>query len=457
VSNGELMSETPNVITRRQFIRQAACAALGTTAITSTIFDLRLINAAAAQGNFSDYKALVCVFLYGGNDSNNLILPSSGADYTAYAAARQNLALAQNTLLAIDPTNDSRDFGLHPSCAGLQSLFQSGKMAALCNVGTLVGPVTRSQYLAGSAAVPPQLFSHNDQQVQWQTSVPDQLSKTGWGGRSADLLASVNTGSQISMCISLSGANTFEVGNLVQQYQVSTGGSIGLTGISNARLQQIKDIIALPHTNLFEKNFAQVTDTAIRNNDLLSAALASVSDPTGFPATSLGNQLKMIAKLIAARNSLSMKRQIFFCSIGGYDTHGEQLNTQAGLLTELSDSLKAFYDSMVTLGIQDKVTAFTASDFSRTFPSNGIGSDHAWGAHQLVVGGAVQGKKLYGTYPALAVNGPDDTSQGRWIPTTAVDEYSATLAKWFGVTDTNLNTVFPNLPRFAHRDLGFLG
>lgn len=448
---------TQNIITRRQFIRQAACAAVGTTAIASTLFDLRLIKAALAQGNFTDYKALVCVFLYGGNDSNNLLIPSTGADYAAYAAARQNLALAQNILLPIDPTNDSRDFGMHPSCAGLQSLFGSGKLAILCNVGTLVGPVNRSQYLAGSVAVPPQLFSHNDQQVQWQTSVPDQLSKTGWGGRCADLLAPVNTGSQVSMSISLSGANTFEVGNTVQQYQVSPAGSIGLSGISSNRLQQIKDIIGMPHTNLFEKGFAQVTDTAIRNNDLLSAALASVPDPTGFPVTSLGNQLKMIAKLIAARNALSMKRQIFFCSIGGYDTHGEQLVTQAGLLSELSDSLKAFSDTMSTLGVQDKVTTFTASDFSRTFPSNGIGSDHAWGGHQLIVGGAVQGKKLYGTYPTLAVNGPDDTTQGRWIPTTAVDEYSATLAKWFGVTESNLDTVFPNLTRFAHRDLGFMG
>ncbi len=452
------MSEIPNPITRRQFIRQAACAALGTTAITSTIFDLRLINAAAAQGNFSDYKALVCVFLYGGNDSNNLLVPRNGQDYADYAAIRQNLALAQNTLLPINPVvTDGRQYGLHPSCPELQTLFESQKMAILANVGTLVGPVTRAQYLAGSAAVPPQLFSHNVQQVQWQTSIPDQPAKTGWGGRCADLLHAVNTGAQVSMCITLSGANTFEVGNIVQQYQVSTSGSLGLAGISSNRLQQIKDIIALPHTNLFERNYAQITDTAIRNNDLLSAALASVIDPTGFPVTSLGNQMKMIAKLIAARNALSMKRQIFFCSVGGYDTHGEQLNTQATLLTELSRSLKAFDDYMVVLGIPDSVTAFTASDFSRTFPGNGIGSDHAWGGQQLIVGGAEQGQKLFGDYPMLAVNGPNDTGQGRWIPTTAVDEYSATLAKWFGVSDANLNTIFPNLPRFAHRDLGFLG
>lgn len=443
-----------NPITRRQFIRQAACTAVGTTAIASTIFDLRLIKAALAQGSFTDYKALVCVFLYGGNDSNNLLIPASGTDYTAYAAARQNLALASNTLLAIDPTNDARDFGLHPSCPGLQTLFESGKMAILCNVGTLVGPVTRAQYLAGSAAVPPQLFSHSDQQVQWQTSIPDQLSRTGWGGRCADLLYSANAGSQISMNISLAGANTFEVGNIVSQYHVTTTGSVGLSNTN--RVPQIKEIIALPHTNLFEQGYADITERAIVNNELLTAALAGVANPTGFPNTSISNQLKMIAKLIAARNTLSMKRQIFFCSVGGYDTHGEQINTQATLLGDLSAALKAFYDYMVILGIQDGVTAFTASDFGRTFPSNGIGSDHAWGAHQLIIGGAVQGRKLYGTFPSLAVNGPDDTSQGRWIPTTAVDEYSATLAKWFGVTDSNLDAVFPNLYRFSHRDLGFL-
>lgn len=447
------MSNHSNIITRRQFIRQAACAAVGTTAIASTIFDLRLIKAAIAQGNFSDYKALVCVFLYGGNDSNNLLIPMAASDYAAYAAARQNLALASASLLPINPL-DGRAFGLHPSCTGLQTLFESGKMGFLCNVGTLVGPLTKAQYTAGSAAVPPQLFSHNDQQVQWQTSIPDQQSRTGWGGRCADLLYDTNVGSQISMNISLAGANTFEIGNYVSQYQVTTTGSVGLS-VTN-RIPQIKDINLLPHTNLFEQTYADITQRALVNNELLSAALAGVSDPTGFPNTSLGNQLKMIAKLIAARNALSMKRQIFFCSVGGYDTHGEQINTQATLLSDLSAALKAFYDYTVILGVQDGVTAFTASDFSRTFPSNGIGSDHAWGGHQLIVGGAVQGKKLYGTFPTLAVSGPDDTSQGRWIPTTAVDEYSATLAKWFGVTNSNLDTVFPNLHRFSRRDLGFL-
>lgn len=446
-----------NPITRRQFIRQAACAAVGTTAIASTIFDLRLINAIMAQGAPTDYKALVCVFLYGGNDANNLIVPRTGTDYDNYAAARQNLALPQGSLLAINPlTSDGHDYGFHPSCPDLQTLFNSGKLALLANVGTLVYPMTKAQYVAGSVPKPPQLFSHNDQQVQWQTSIPDQPAKTGWGGRCADLLYTLNQGAHVSMSISLSGFNTFEVGNIVQQYQVSTAGSIGLTSLSANQFNAVTNIIALPRTNLFEKSYAQTTDRAIANNALLSAALSGIADPPGFPATSLGNQLKMIGKLIAARDALSMKRQIYFCSIGGYDTHGEQINTQSVLLTELSQSLKAFYDYTVSLGVADKVTAFTASDFGRTFPSNGIGSDHGWGSHQLVVGGAARGQYLYGAFPALAVNGPDDTGLGRWIPTTAVDQYSATLAKWFGVSQTDLATVFPNLGRFATSDLGFM-
>ncbi len=452
------MNHQPSPITRRQFIRQAACAAVGTSAIASTIFDLRLVNAIMANGTPTDYKALVCVFLYGGNDANNLIVPRTGTDYDNYAAARQNLALAQGSLLTINPlTSDGHDYGFHPSCPELQSLFNTGKLALLANVGTLVYPMSKAQYQSGSVPKPPQLFSHNDQQVQWQTSIPDQPAKTGWGGRCADLLYTLNAGAQVSMSISLSGFNTWEVGNLIQQYQVSTTGSVGLSNLSSNQLNAVKGILALPHTNVFEEAYADTTDRAIANHELLSGALTGIAEPPGFPTTSLGNQLKMIGKLIAARDALLMKRQIFFCSIGGYDTHGEQLISQAGLLAELSQSLNAFYNYInVTLGIPDKVTAFTASDFGRTYPSNGIGSDHGWGAHQLIVGDAVQGQKLYGTFPTPVVNGPDDTGLGRWIPTTAVDQYSATLAKWFGVSQTDLATVFPNLSRFNSPDLGFM-
>jgi uncharacterized protein (DUF1501 family) len=343
----------------------------------------------------------------------------------------------------------------------LQTLFNQGHLGIVANVGTLVAPVTRAQYLAGGAAVPPQLFSHADQSVQWQTSVPDQISKTGWGGRMADALQSLNANSKISLSISIAGTNTFEVGNTVLPYTVSPDGSIGLSGFdgsanANVRLQAFKDLLALPQHNLFEQAYADTVSRSIADNDLLTSALAGIPAlQTTFPTTALAKQLNMVAKLIAARTNLGMRRQIFFCSVGGYDTHGDQLAGQAGLLTELSQALNAFYSATNELGVAQQVTTFTASDFGRTFPTNGSGSDHGWGSHQFVLGGAVRGGRLFGTFPTLAVNGPDDTGQGRWIPTTSVDEMSSTLASWFGVSASEMPSVLPNIARFAHPDLGF--
>jgi uncharacterized protein (DUF1501 family) len=448
--------------TRRSFIRQAACAALTTTGILNTILDLRRLSAAPLDT--SDYKALVCLFLFGGNDANNVIVPHDASGYASYAAARGVLAIPQASLLPLTLQNgDGRDFGFHPNLAELQALFNQGKLGLVANVGTLVAPVTRAQYLAGGAAVPPQLFSHADQSVQWQTSVPDIISKTGWGGRLADMLQSLNAGSKISLNISIAGTNTFEVGNTVLPYVVSPTGSVGLAGFdgsanANVRLQAFKDLLALPHNNLFEQAYSDTVSRSIAANDLLTSALSGIPAlQTVFPTSSLGQQLSMIAKLIAARTNLSMKRQIFFCSVGGYDTHGDQLAGQATLLTELSQGLNAFYNATVELGIASQVTTFTASDFGRTYPTNGSGSDHGWGSHQFVVGGAVQGGRLFGTFPTLAVNGPDDTGQGRWIPTTSVDEFSATLATWFGVSASDLHTVLPNIGRFAHPNIGIFG
>jgi len=460
--------------TRRQFLRQCGCAALGTTSLASTIWNLRSIRAATANGlrlqTPGDFKALVCLFLYGGNDANNLIIPRDTSDYNAYAAARQQLAIPLASLLPITPSiySDGRTWGLHPSCVdapagtgtlpGLQSLFAQGKLALLSNVGTLVAPVTRTQYINGTAALPPQLFSHNDQAVHWQTSVPDQPPRTGWGGRMADLLISLNGTAQISMSISLAGTNTFQVGNTVFEYQMSPNGVTSLNGYSGSTKTALDSIISLPHQNLFEDEFAKITRRSLDNAALLSTALAGVNITTFFPTNNyLADQLKMIAKMIAARDTLGMSRQIFFCSVGGYDTHGDQLTAHANLLNELNAALASFYQATVDLGVADNVTTFTASDFGRTFPvNNGDGSDHGWGSHQLVLGGAVRGGDLYGHMPALVVDGPDDTDEGRWIPTTSVDEYSATLAKWFGVMPTDMATVFPNLNRFAHPDLGFM-
>ena len=445
--------------TRRTFIRQAACAALTTSGILNTILDLRRLSAAPIDTG--DYKALICLFLYGGNDANNLIVPHDTSGYASYAAARGILAIPQAGLLPLTLLNgDGRDFAFHPNLAELQSLFNQGKLGLVSNVGTLVAPVTRAQYLAGGAAVPPQLFSHTDQSVQWQTSVPDQISRTGWGGRMADVMQSLNAGSKISLSISIAGTNTFEVGNTVLPYSVSPTGSLGLAGFDNSanasvRLQAFKDLLALPHNNLFEQAYADTVTRSIAANDQLTSALAGIPAlQTVFPATNLATQMNMIAKLIAARTNLGMRRQIFFCSVGGYDTHGDQLAGQANLFVELSQALNAFYSATVELGVAQQVTTFTASDFGRTYPTNGSGSDHGWGSHQFVLGGAVQGGRLFGTFPTLAVNGPDDTGQGRWIPTTSVDEFSATLATWFGVSASNLPLVLPNIGRFAHPNLG---
>src|ERR1700730_13215207 len=359
--------------TRRTFIRQAACAALGTTGLLNTIFDLRKLSAATISGSDSSYKALVCLFLYGGNDANNVIVPHDANGYASYAAARAGLAIPQASLLPIN-LSGGRDFGFHPNLPELQTLFNQGKLSMVSNVGTLVGPITRAQYLSGGAAVPPQLFSHADQSVQWQTSVPDQPARTGWGGRMADVLHSLNGNSQISLSISIAGTNTFEVGNTVLPYNVSSDGSVGLAGFdgsanANVRLQAFRDLLALPHNNLFEKAYSDTVSRSIAANDLLTSALAGVPPlQTVFPTTALAKQLSMVARLIAARTNLSMRRQIFFCSVGGYDTHGDQLAGQANLLTELSQALNAFYSATNELGVAQDVTAFTASDFGRTFP-----------------------------------------------------------------------------------------
>jgi len=473
--------------TRRQFIRQAACAALGTSALTCTIRDLRFMNAAVAQSNIKDYKALVCIFLQGGNDSNNLIVPTIQEEYDNYATIRTPiLALPQSALLPISSLNsDGHNYGLHPSCPELQTLFGEGKLAVLFNTGTLVFPMTRSDYRNGVLQKPPQLFSHSDQQMQWQTSIPDRQPLTGWGGRCADLLAAVQPNAPISLSVTLSGSNTFEVGNTVSQYSVSTSGAISLAGVSGTRLGALTNVLGQVYPNLQAQAYANVAKHSIDTGALLNNAIAPTGSATywttPFPTritppagaafnSSLAQQLQMAARLIeagsrsTANGGFGMRRQIFFCQVGGYDLHTNQtpgpgqttVGSHANLLTELSQCLLAFQRAMEQLGLGGNVTAFTSSDFGRTLPSNGQGTDHGWGSHHLIVGGAVKGQQTYGTFPALAVNGPDDTSTGRWIPTTAIDQYFATLATWFGVDKSNLNTVFPNLGRFSSPNLGFI-
>jgi uncharacterized protein (DUF1501 family) len=480
-----------SILSRREFIRQAACAAVGTAALSSTIRDLRFMNAAVAQSNITDYKALVCIFMAGGNDSNNLIVPTITSEYNNYAAIRTPvLALPQTSLLPIAPLqSDGHEYGFHPCCPELQTLFGEGKLAVMFNVGTLIHPVTRAQYNSGLYR-PPQLFSHADQVTQWQTSVPDQPPTSGWGGRCADLLNSVQPGAQISLLVTLAGANTFEVGNIVSQYAVSTSGAISLSGsFSAARMQALTNVLGLPYANLQAQAVAGVNAHSINTSTVLNAGIATNAPPTfnwgvpGFPTkinppggtsfnSSLMPQLLMIARLIEAGHratqagGYNMKRQIFFCQVGGYDLHTGQTSvvssnpdptkgSHANLLAEISQCMLSFQRGMEQIGLSNNVTAFTASDFGRTFPSNGSGSDHGWGSHHLILGGAVAGQQTYGKFPTLTVGGPDDTSTGRWIPTTAIDQYFATLATWFGVDNNNLGTVFPNLGRFASSSLGF--
>jgi uncharacterized protein (DUF1501 family) len=486
-------SQDPKLTTRRDFFRQASCAAVGTWALTNTIRDLRLINAAVAQTGLSGYKALVCLFLSGGNDANNWIVPTDTTTYDSYSSIRGNLAIPQGSLNTLrtgpsggDPAyvdGDGHSYGFHPSCGELRDLFGENKLACIFNVGTLVRPITRAEYLSNATGTrPPQLFSHSDQVTQWQTSIPDQPPVTGWGGRVADILDSTaNPAGNISMSVSVNGANTFEIGNLISQYHVSTGGAVTLSGDlmtnNNLRVRTLRKILALNNStataNLQQRAYADVVDRAVATGDLLNTSIANTALDTfwtvPFPTTTLGNQLKMIARLIEARgpSEFNMNRQIFFCSVGGYDTHTAQITltptndpltgTHANLLNEISEAMYAFQRAMEQLGVGDKVTTFTASDFSRTFPTNSQGSDHGWGAHHLIMGGAVNGGETYGSIPAFVINGPDDTGTGRWIPTLSVDQYSATLAKWFGVDPgSTMETIFPNVTRFSTADLGFM-
>ncbi|MBI5693051.1 MAG: DUF1501 domain-containing protein [Verrucomicrobia bacterium] len=465
------MNKSASNLSRRRFLGQC-CSAVGTTGILSTLAQLRVIGAVAgsnldrvrAAALPPDYKALVCLFLNGGNDATNLIIPSDVTSYAAYAKSRADLALAQSSLLPITPRRyaDGRAWGLHPAVPALRDLFVQGKLAVLANVGTLVRPTTLADYNAGKN-LPPQLFSHSDQQLQWQSGVPDKPFETGWGGRLGDLLSALNSSNDISMCISIGGGQSFERGNTVSSYIV---GSFGVPPMDfgpaspnhGTRIAALRNILAGAPPNLLEAAFGSISHDALNDSDTLRAALQSAPAlKTTFPGNDLAGQLAMVARLISVAPTLGLKRQIFFVELAGWDLHAAQITGHGPLLAELSGAMKAFYDATVELGVANQVTTFTASDFGRTYIPNAGGTDHGWGNHQLIMGGAVQGGEFYGTMPSLAVGANDDTGRGRWIPSTSVDEYSATLARWFGVSDTNLPVVVPNLGRFAKPNLGFMG
>ena len=443
-------------INRRHFLKASSAAAL------ASVPGVSFAQGVSMNAPFPDYKALVCVFLFGGNDSFNMLVPRSNAEYNVYAQSRQNLAIAQQDLLPITPvTQTGVDFGLHPSMAGLQTLFNSGRAALVSNLGPLVEPTTKDQYFSQSVALPPQLFSHNDQQDQWHSLKGDSVSKTGWAGRVADLIRSNVTDQQMATNASLFGSSLYQSADDTIAYVMGPQGPIPFDGFGDTSpfLEQrlaFEAVIAANYDSVYERAFAEIQQRATAAADLVSGAIASAPPRnTVFPASPLGTQLQTVARLIDVRDQLDMQRQVFFVATGGFDSHDDQNENQPGLLGGISDAVAAFYDATGEMGVADSVTTFTQSDFGRTLTSNGDGSDHAWGGVQFAIGNSVMGD-LYGTYPLLALDGDDDVGGGRMIPTTSADQYAATLAKWFGIDDADLGAVAPNLDNFVVRDLGFM-
>ena len=445
-------------INRRSLIRNASLLAAG------NVLGFRpfgMLNALAQTT--SSYKALVCVFLFGGNDANNTIIPFDTAGYQNYASLRGPLALAQNTLLPLTPTPN---FALNPMLPDVQSLYNSGAAAIVANVGTLIQPTTRTSYLGKNVATPSNLFSHPDQQLEWQNAAASTATATGWAGRIADAInVQYNVNAQIPMIASVAGDTLFCNGVSTSPASVSPG-NLGNANCSEGATECAAQLTTAQQLVNFSTGLSlvqadnQITSNAYTYAAALTAATKSVSPlQTVFPANNaLASQLKQVAQLIQVRAALGVQRQIFFAGVGNFDTHSAQVVTQNPLLSNLNAALAAFYQATIELGVQSEVTTFTMSDFSRTFqPNSNQGSDHAWGSHHIVLGGAVSGGKMYGTFPTLALGGPDDSgSNGRWVPTTASTQYAATLAQWFGVSTAQLPTVFPYIGNFSSGNLGFV-
>lgn len=481
-----IQSDTDNLHTRRAFLRRASQLALAGSALP-TALNLAAMGEAAAF-NATDYKALVCVFLYGGNDYANTLVTYDTTSYDRYAAIRGGatdrsgggIALAQSALTPtlLNPNTalpDGRQYAFHPGMGGMAQLFNSGQAAVQLNVGPLVVPLTKTQYASPNKTLyptPPKLFSHNDQQSIWQSSSPEGSTK-GWGGGLGDLALSANTNSLFT-CISVTGNAVYLSGQNALAYQVGSTGPVQASAIQSNVYGSaaVKDAIGLltqqARTHVLENEYNRIMQRAVSSGGTLTSALNGVNVTTAFPTSnSLADQLKMVARLIKARTALGNTRQVFMVSLGGFDLHDNLIAQQTSLLTKVSQAMHAFYNATVELGVANQVTTFTASDFGRTLTSNGDGTDHGWGNHHWVVGGAVNGKAFYGKAPPVSVTDSADAQdqwhvgQGRLLPSTSVDQYAATLAKWFGVENTELSTVLPNLSHFGDTnyplDLGFMG
>ncbi len=457
-------------LSRRKFIGEASCLAVGSTTVFNSILNLGLANALAGFGAEDDYRALVCILLSGGNDSYNMLAPTSNADYQDYSNTRSNLALAQNEILGINPlTSDGRTFGVHPAMPEVQSLFEDGDLAFVPNVGTLVEPITKAEYANQQKMIPLGLLSHSDQAMQWMNSFPQDRTAIGWGGKMADLLMDANSNQSISMNISLSGNNIFQSGNKTIEYTINSDvGSTGILGygepdlFNQLRTAGINSLLNQEYHNVFKKTYANVIRNAQESNEQFNAAITDVEPfTTVFSDNYVSQSLQMIATTIAAREALGMKKQTFFLTFGGWDHHDELLSNQTEMLGMLSRALNEFNSALGEISAQENVTTFTISDFARTLTSNGNGTDHAWGGNAMVMGGAVKGKEIYGTYPSLALNNNLELGNGILIPTTSTDQYFAELALWFGVPKSELPTILPNIGNFydvasAGNPMGFM-
>ena len=492
--------QSPQFHSRRAFLRRSGQLAM-TGAGLPVALNLAAMSEAAAF-DATDYKALVCVFMFGGNDYSHMVIPYDDPNYNLYNTIRGGgganqsaggIALSKASLAAtlLNPTvapvdnvagTGTRQYAFHPSMTGLAGLFNTGKAAVQLNVGPLVVPLTKAQFSTGNRTtypVPPQLFSHDDQQSLWQSSSPEG-STVGWGGNMGDLALAGNSNSLFT-CMSVSGNAVFLSGDTALQYQLTTNGAIkirpatdstvyGSTAVRSTLNGLVRQMTS---TNKIENEYNKVTDRALTYESMVTTTLANnVTLPTTFPAGNFGDQLKMVARLIKGRAGLgSVKRQVFFVSLGGFDLHDGLLAQGAVNMDRVSAGMTAFHNEMVAQGIADKVTAFTASDFGRTLASNGDGTDHGWGSHHIVVGGAVKGAAFYGTPPPVSVGSttaPVDQwhlGQGRLLPTTSVDQYAATMAKWFGVADSEMAGVLPKIGNFGGTaasgvsyptDLGFM-
>ncbi|MEM1449485.1 MAG: DUF1501 domain-containing protein [Planctomycetota bacterium] len=410
----------------------------------------------AGRGN--DYKALVCVFLYGGADTFNVLVPTSTAEYDVYAASRGDLAEAQGSLLPITPlTPDGATYGVHGQMPAVQQMFQDGKLAFVPNTGPLVRPLSKTEFLSGTAPIPPYLFSHNDQQTQWQVAQADGPRNTGWAGRMLDLMPGASGGSNLSPGIGIDLTAQLLVGTQTVPYVLGVDGTESL-GIAADPVRRTVVEAMMQSTHALGSEFARVQRESIEIDDLLSQVLANAPDFSAlFPQPSfLAAQLQMVARMISVHAALGVTRQVFFVGTGGWDTHDAQTAQLPGLLGSLSSALGGFQAAMEQIGEESNVTSFTHTEFGRTLSSNGQGSDHGWGGHALAFGGAVRGQDIYGAMPNLQINGPDDIGEGRIMPRIGVDQFASTLAKWFGLAPAEVNQVFPNVQNFATSDLGFL-